>query len=111
MISHVPESDRTADMEASLLAVGNPVQFGNPFDVDEVRGSFVSAFEHGEEVCATCKKRAISLQLLLDGQKLPDAFGFVISKFRKSHGVHVGCSFETMSAPSRARSQSRAFFF
>jgi hypothetical protein len=54
-------------VKALFFAVGNPVELGNPFDVEEVRCNSVSTFEHGEEVRAACKESAILFQLLLDG--------------------------------------------
>jgi hypothetical protein len=75
-------------VEALLFAEGNPVQIGNPFDVEDVRRNSVPAFEHGDEICASCKESASFFQLLLDGQKPSQARGFVISEFWQTHVVH-----------------------
>jgi hypothetical protein len=82
VIDNIAKSGGTADVKPCILAIGNPVQIGNPFDVEDVRCNSVPAFEHGDEVCAPCKESASSFQLLLDGQKLPQARGFVIREFR-----------------------------
>jgi hypothetical protein len=92
MIDHLPKSDRAADVEPLLFAVRNAFQFGNPFDVENVRCGSVATFEHGEKVCSSCKEKAILFQLLLDGQKLLQPRGFVIRKSRKPHRIHsFGC--------------------
>jgi hypothetical protein len=76
-------------LEPLLFAVRNAFQLGNPFDVENVRCGSIAAFEHGEEVCAPCKEKAILFQFLFDGQKLLQPCGFVIREFRKPHVVHV----------------------
>jgi hypothetical protein len=111
VIDNITKSDCATDVEALLFAEGNPVQLENPFDVEDVRCNSVAAFEHGDEVCASCKESAIFFQLLLDGQKLPQARGFVISEFRKSHGIHGRCPSQSYRLRMELEPEKRDPFF